>query len=66
MLRGDEWKPPNKIIDVLDKIRILLSSPNPDDAVETSIADQYKNDHAAFTKTAKEWVQLYATGKKQK
>ena len=63
MLRTDEWKPPNKIVAVLQMTRNLLIEPNPEDAVETSIAEAYKNDYKGFEKTAKEWTKKYATGK---
>lgn len=64
MLRPDTWKPPNQILAVLNMARNLLIEPNPDDAVETSIADQFKNNKKEFDKTAKEWVKRYASGKK--
>ncbi|KAL9094784.1 MAG: hypothetical protein Q9165_003055 [Trypethelium subeluteriae] len=60
MLRSDEWKPPNKLSAVLNYARNLLIEPNPDDAVEGGIAEQYKNDRKGFEKTAKEWVKKYA------
>ncbi|GAB7339469.1 hypothetical protein MBLNU457_6094t1 [Dothideomycetes sp. NU457] len=60
MLRSDEWKPPNKIADVLKLVRTIMSSPQPDDAVEASIADQYKNKKAEFDAQAKDWVKKYA------
>lgn len=60
MLRSDEWKPPNKIVDVLNLVRAVLAAPQPDDAVEQGIADQFKNDRKAFDKIAKEWVSKYA------
>jgi len=63
MLRSDEWKPPNRIVAVLNMARNLLVEPNPDDAVETSIAEQYKNSRKEFEKQAKEWVKKYASGK---
>jgi ubiquitin-protein ligase len=63
MLRSDTWKPPNKIWAVLEMARNLLVEPNPDDAVEASIADQYKGDRKEFEKTAKDWVKRYASGK---
>lgn len=63
MLRTDEWKPPNKISAVLNMARNLLIEPNPDDAVETSIADQYKSNRREFDKVAREWVKKYASGK---
>lgn len=40
------------------------TEPNPDDAVEAKIADQYRNDRAAYEREAREWVKRYATGKK--
>lgn len=63
MLRSDEWKPPNKIRAVLDMTRAILIEPNADDAVEPSIADQYKNRRKEFQKQAKEWTKQYASGK---
>lgn len=60
MLRSDEWKPPNKIVDVLKLVRTILIEPQPDDAVEAGIADQYKNKKTEFRKTAQEWVTKYA------
>lgn len=60
MLRSDEWKPPNKIAAVLNMIRNILIEPNVDDAIETNIADQYKNHKRDFDKTAQEWVKKYA------
>jgi len=43
MLRADEWKPPNKIEDVLKLVRVILETPQPDDAVELGIAEEFKN-----------------------
>lgn len=60
MLRSDQWKPPNKIVDVLKLIRTILSEPQPDDAVEASIADQFKNHRGEFDKIAKEWTSKFA------
>jgi ubiquitin-protein ligase len=60
MLRADEWKPPNKIVDVLKLVRAVLAAPQPDDAVETQIADEFKRDRKAFDKQASEWTKKYA------
>ncbi|KAK3705394.1 hypothetical protein LTR37_013367 [Vermiconidia calcicola] len=60
MLRADEWKPPNKISDVLKLVRAVLAAPQPDDAVEAGIADQAKNDKKGFEKTAQDWTKKYA------
>lgn len=43
ILRADEWKPPNKIVDVLKLVRVILETPQPDDAVELGIAEEFKN-----------------------
>merc|ERR1711977_317865 len=50
ILRPDVWKPASSVSGVLELIRALLQEPDIDDAVETSIADQYKNDRKAFEK----------------
>lgn len=60
ILRSDNWKPSCKIAAVLAMARDLLSEPNADDAVETSIAEQYKNDRGGYEKTAKQWTKQYA------
>lgn len=60
ILRADEWKPPNKISDVLKLVRAVLSAPQPEDAVEAGISEQFRNDRKAFDKTAQEWVKKYA------
>ncbi|KIW08322.1 uncharacterized protein PV09_01240 [Verruconis gallopava] len=63
ILRPDVWKPASQIRSVLDLIRNLLIEPDIDNAVEASIADQYKNDRKGFEKQAKEWVKKYASAK---
>ncbi|KAA8904961.1 ubiquitin-conjugating enzyme/RWD-like protein [Sphaerosporella brunnea] len=60
ILRSDAWKPSCKIAAVLEMARGLLLEPNPDDAVEGSIAEEYKSRKASFEKTAKEWTKQYA------
>ena len=60
MLRADEWKPPNKISDVLALVRTVMAAPQPDDAVEPAIADQFKNNRADFDKQAKDWTNRHA------
>lgn len=60
ILRADEWKPPNKIADVLKLVIAVLKAPQPDDAVEAGIADEFKNNRKQFDKTAHEWVKKYA------
>ena len=60
MLRAEDWKPPNKIAEVLKLVRTVLAAPQPDDAVEAGIAEQFKNQRKDFDKVAKEWVGKYA------
>ncbi|THV67945.1 ubiquitin-conjugating enzyme [Aureobasidium pullulans] len=59
MLRSDQWKPPNKIRDVLILVRQILAAPQPDDAVESRIADEYKNNRETFDKNAKDFIAKY-------
>ncbi|CAO2647834.1 Nn.00g087560.m01.CDS01 [Neocucurbitaria sp. VM-36] len=60
LLRPDEWKPPNKVVSVLRLIQTLLIEPNPDDAIEPSIANEYRENRKEFEKSAKDWVKRYA------
>ena len=60
LLRADEWKPPNKVVSVLRLIQTLLIEPNPDDAIEPSIANEYRENRKEFEKNAKDWVKRYA------
>ena len=60
MLKPDEWKPSTKIAAVLEFARQLLQEPNPDDAVEEKIAQQYRLDRGAWEKEAREWTRRYA------
>jgi ubiquitin-protein ligase len=60
LLRPDEWKPPNKVVSVLRLIQTLLIEPNPDDAIEPSIANEYRENRKEFEKNAKDWVKRYA------
>lgn len=64
MLRDSEWKPSTKMNAVLEFIRQLLREPDPDDAVEAKIAEQYKDDKPGYEKEAKDWTRRYASGKK--
>ncbi|RKO85105.1 putative ubiquitin-conjugating enzyme E2-16 kDa, partial [Blyttiomyces helicus] len=61
LLKTDEWKPATKLTHVLTALSQLLETPNPDDALQASIAEVYKTDRAKFTKTAKDWVKKYAS-----
>ncbi len=60
MIKSEIWKPSIKLVDVLHAVVNLLVEPNPDDPLQPAIADQYKQDHSAFVKIAKEWVTKYA------
>ncbi|RDW70408.1 putative ubiquitin-protein ligase-2 [Coleophoma crateriformis] len=60
MLKGDVWKPSSKIMSILTAAQQLLVEPNPDDAVEASIAQKFKEDKAGFIKEAQEYTKKYA------
>jgi ubiquitin-conjugating enzyme E2 D/E len=60
MLKAEEWKPPNKISDVLRLVATVLAAPQPDDAVEASIAEVFKNQPAEFDRIARDWTTKYA------
>ncbi|TVY65749.1 Ubiquitin-conjugating enzyme E2, partial [Lachnellula suecica] len=60
ILKPDAWKPSSKILSVLTATQNLLLEPVPDDAVETTAAESFKNDRAGFNKAAKEYTKKYA------
>ncbi|KAF6843133.1 Ubiquitin-conjugating enzyme E2-16 kDa 1 [Colletotrichum musicola] len=62
MLKPENWKPATKLAAVLEAVRSLLVEPQPDDPLETRIAEEYKNNRAEFEKQAKAYVGRYAKG----
>ncbi|TVY36164.1 Ubiquitin-conjugating enzyme E2 [Lachnellula occidentalis] len=60
ILKPEAWKPSSKILSVLTATQNLLMEPVPDDAVETTAANSFKEDRAGFNKTAKEYTKKYA------
>jgi len=60
ILKPEAWKPSSKIMSVLTATQQLLVEPVPDDAVETSAAEKFKNNREQFNKEAKEYTKKYA------
>ena len=56
----DAWSPDISVSQILIAIQNLLINPNIDHPLEEEIAKQYKEDKAAFDKTAKDWTEKYA------
>lgn len=56
----DKWSPALQIRTVLLSIQALLSTPEPDDPLDTNIADHWKRDVDDAQKTAEEFTRLYA------
>ena len=63
ILKTDAWKPSTRVLDIVKEIVLLLKNPNPDDPLDTTIAQQFKNDHEAFVRVAREWTLKHAAGK---
>ncbi len=55
------WKPASNIRTVLTSIQLLMSEPNPDDALMADIAEHFKSDRAGFDATAKAWTAKHAS-----
>ena len=53
---ADKWSPALQIRTVLLSIQALLSAPNPDDPLDTKVADQWKHNEAAAIETGKDWM----------
>ena len=55
-----KWSPALQIRTVLLSIQALLSSPEPDDPLDTGVADHWKSDQAGAERQARDWTQKYA------
>ena len=62
MLKPENWKPSSKVLSVLEAVRQLLIEPQPDDPLESRIAEEYRHDRKEFDKNARAYVQRYAKG----
>jgi ubiquitin-conjugating enzyme E2 D/E len=60
ILKG-QWSPALTISKVLLSILSLLTDANPNDPLVPDIANQYKQDRAAYDATARAWTQRYAS-----
>ncbi|XP_002168321.2 ubiquitin-conjugating enzyme E2-22 kDa [Hydra vulgaris] len=58
----DQWAAAMTLRTVLLSIQSLLASPEPDDPQDAVVAQQYKEQHEVFLKTAKHWTITYANG----
>ncbi|KAJ1742423.1 Ubiquitin-conjugating enzyme E2 T [Coemansia sp. RSA 1821] len=58
--KAGSWNPSWTVGKVLVALTVLLGSPNPHDPLMPEIAEQMRNSHATYIKTAKEWTMQHA------
>ncbi|KAL8437055.1 hypothetical protein ACSSS7_001227 [Eimeria intestinalis] len=56
----DKWSPALQIRTVLLSVQALLSAPEPDDPLDTRVADHFKNNRQAAEERARQWREMYA------
>lgn len=56
-----DWTPALQIKSVLLSIQSLLSDPNPEDPLDTAVAEQWIKDKGEAERIAKEWTEKYAS-----
>lgn len=56
----DKWSPALQIRTVLLSIQALLSAPNPDDPLDNTVAEVWKNDEAKAIRLAREFTENFA------
>jgi len=56
----DKWSPALQIRTVLLSLQALLSSPEPDDPLDTNVADHFKQNRAEAEKIAAQWNAKFA------
>ncbi|THU62258.1 hypothetical protein C4D60_Mb01t03240 [Musa balbisiana] len=54
------WQPSMNILTVLTSIRLLLSEPNPDDALMAETSREFKYNKHVFDQKARTWTERYA------
>ena len=59
----DKWSPALQIRTVLLSIQALLSAPNPDDPLDNTVAEVWKNDQEEALKRAREFTESFAMKK---
>ncbi|EAA15500.1 ubiquitin-conjugating enzyme-related [Plasmodium yoelii yoelii] len=58
----DKWSPALQIRTVLLSIQALLSSPEPDDPLDSKVADHFKQDKKDAENVAREWNRIKNVG----
>lgn len=56
----DQWAAAMTLRTVLLSLQALLAAAEPDDPQDAVVANQYKNNHKIFMKTARHWTHVYA------
>jgi ubiquitin-conjugating enzyme E2 T len=54
------WTPSLNVAAVLNSVRALMASPNPDDPLMADICHLFRTDYQRFEDTARQWTQRYA------
>lgn len=57
----DQWSPALTVFSAILSIRSLLTDPNPDDALDCSVAAEYKHEKELYLKNVIKEKQLYAS-----
>ncbi|KAK7101654.1 ubiquitin-conjugating enzyme E2 N-like [Littorina saxatilis] len=60
----DKWSPALQIRTVLLSIQALLSAPNPDDPLDTNVAEAWKKDEESAIEEARQFTRQHAMGNK--
>ncbi|CRH00393.1 ubiquitin-conjugating enzyme E2 N, putative [Plasmodium relictum] len=56
----DKWSPALQIRTVLLSVQALLSSPEPDDPLDSKVAEHFKQDKNDAENVARQWNKIYA------
>ncbi|NHJ02787.1 MAG: ubiquitin-conjugating enzyme E2 [Candidatus Heimdallarchaeota archaeon] len=57
---GKDWSPAYSLIQVVETIRFLLNSPNPDDPLNAAASRQWKRNREAFIDQVSDYITKYA------
>lgn len=60
LLKNEVWKPATQMRNIVTAILQLLIEPNPDDPLDSNIANIYRNDRKTFETNVTTWINKYA------
>ena len=63
---GKDWGPAYSLVQIVETIRFLLTSPNPDDPLNASASRQWKRNRNGFKNQVDDYIKRFAHWSQEK